>query len=123
MSENRNMPETNGKSAKLKRHSGKAKDFPSHVAARERRKLKAGRTKPLGAWYGLGMFGAVGWFVVVPTLIGIFTGVWIDLKWPGPYSWTLMLMVLGLGAGCLGAGVWLNQQRQKVLRERENDDG
>ncbi len=43
-------------------------------------------------WFGLGMFGVAGWSVAIPALIGIFVGVWIDMTWKSPYSWTLMLL-------------------------------
>ena len=65
------------------------------------------------------MFGVVGWAVAIPTVLGIFLGVWIDLKWPGPYSWTLMLLLVGLILGCLNAWFWVNRQRTMINRERE----
>ena len=75
--------------------------FPDEVGTKEKRRLKAGREPEIGAWYGLGLFGVVGWAVAIPTLLGILLGVWIDLTWPSPRSWTLMLLVGGLGLGCL----------------------
>lgn len=95
--------------------------FPDEVGSKEQRKLKAQREPEIGAWYGLGMFGVVGWAVALPTLAGVLLGVWIDLNWPGPRSWTLMLMVGGLGAGCANAWFWLNRQRKTIIEERERD--
>lgn len=97
------------------------KPFPKEVGTKEQRKLKAGRETKVGAWYGLGMFGAVGWLVALPTLLGILLGVWIDLKWPSRFSWTLMLLAGGLGFGCLSAWLWLTRQRKKILEERERE--
>ena len=68
------------------------------------------------------MFGMVGWSVAIPTVACIFLGVWIDLKWTGAYSWTLMLMIVGLIIGCLNAWLWVNRQRQAIDKERENED-
>lgn len=97
-------------------------NFPHRIGEKERRRIKAEQGKRVGAWYGLGLVGYVGWSVVIPTLAGIFAGVWIDLRWPGPRSWTLMLMVLGLLLGCLWAGFWVNRQRQRIMKERESEN-
>lgn len=94
-------------------------DFPDEVREKEQRRIKASREPEIGAWYGLGLFGVVGWSVALPTLAGIMLGVWIDLTWPSPRSWTLMLLVGGLGAGCLNAWLWLGRQRKRIIEERE----
>ncbi|WP_319543204.1 AtpZ/AtpI family protein [uncultured Pseudodesulfovibrio sp.] len=99
------------------------RDFPDEVGAKERRKIRAGPESRIGTWYGLGLFGVVGWSVTIPTLLGILLGVWIDLTWPSPRSWTIMLLVGGLGAGCLNAWLWLNRQRKKIIKERECEYG
>jgi predicted F0F1-ATPase subunit/F1F0 ATPase subunit 2 len=51
---------------------------------KESRKLKARREKGRSLWFGMGMFGLVGWSVAIPTLAGIALGVWVDTRWPGP---------------------------------------
>ena len=101
----------------------KPRKFSDEIGAREKRKLKARKDKPKEVWFGLGMFGMVGWSVAVPTVIGIFLGVWIDLTWPSRYSWTLMLLVVGLILGCVNAWFWVNRERKAINREREADDG
>jgi len=98
------------------------KRFSDAVKTCEQRKLRAREKKKDPIWFGLGMFGVVGWAVAIPTVLGIFLGVWIDFAWPGPLSWTLMLLVIGLGAGCLNAWFWLNRERRSIDRERENHD-
>src|SRR5690554_5251160 len=77
--------------------------------ARKQRARAAGR-KPLG--YGLGMFGMVGWSVVVPTLLGIALGAWIDIRTTSSYSWTLMLMVAGLVLGGVNAWYWVSKESE-----------
>lgn len=99
--------------------SDERNEFQHEVGSKEQRRLKAAREPEIGAWHGLGMFGVVGWAVMIPTLLGILLGVWIDLTWPSGRSWTLMLLVGGLGAGCLNAWLWLNHQRKKIIEERE----
>jgi ATP synthase protein I len=100
---------------------GEQKKFISEVNVRERRKIRARDKKTDEFWFGLGTFGMVGWAVSIPTVLGIFLGVWIDSKWPGPISWTISLLVIGLLLGCLNAWFWLNRQRRIINREREDD--
>jgi ATP synthase protein I len=102
--------------------SGK-RDFPDEVGTKERRKIKAEGELGIGTWYGLGLFGVVGWAVAIPTLLGILFGAWIDMTWPSARSWTIMLLVGGLGTGCLNAWLWLNRQRKKIIEEREREYG
>jgi len=97
------------------------KDFPEKVGVKEQRKLRAERGQKVGVWYGLGLFGVVGWSVAIPTLLGVLLGVWIDLTWPSARSWTIMLLVGGLGLGCVNAWLWISRQRRKILEERERE--
>jgi ATP synthase protein I len=87
-----------------------AEELVRKVAQKESRKLKARREKGRSLWFGMGMFGVVGWSVAIPTLAGIALGVWVDTRWPGPYSWTLMLLVIGVGLGCLNAWYWIKRE-------------
>lgn len=78
------------------------------VGAKETRRLSARRERDRSLLFGLSVFGIVGWSVVVPTLIGIAAGIWIDAKWPGRFSWTLMLLFGGLILGCMNAWYWVS---------------
>jgi ATP synthase protein I len=80
------------------------------VAAEEARKEKARMEKDRSLWFGLGMFGLVGWSVAIPTLVGIAVGIWIDSTVSSPYSWTLMLLFVGVVAGCLNAWYWVKRE-------------
>ena len=84
--------------------------FGDRVNRKERRKLEARRRKSEGMWFGIGMFGLVGWSVVVPTLIGVAIGMWVDSTWPSPYSWTLMMLFAGVVAGCFNAWYWVKRE-------------
>ena len=44
--------------------------FSKKIAQQEKRKLDALNEKDGGIWFGLGIFGMVGWSVAVPTLMG-----------------------------------------------------
>lgn len=103
----------------------KAKDrteFSREVGAKAARKLKAQRNSTQGVWFGLGMMGLIGWSVVVPTLLGTAIGIWIDNRRPGSHSWTLMLLVIGLGLGCLNAWHWVAKEDKAMREEQENHD-
>lgn len=80
------------------------------VQRKEARKQRARREGKHGLAYGLGLFGLVGWSVAVPTLLAIGLGVWIDRRTEGPYSWTLMLLVVGVAVGCVNAWYWLRKE-------------
>ena len=82
----------------------------SAVAKREQRRLRAQRTGRHNVWFGLGMFGLVGWSVAVPTLIGVSVGTWIDHHWPSRISWTLTLLILGVAVGFFNAWGWMQRE-------------
>jgi ATP synthase protein I len=58
----------------------------------------------------LAMIGALGWTVVVPTLIGIFAGRWLDQAFGTGIFWTLALLSIGLATGCVLA--WKRMHRE-----------
>lgn len=91
------------------RHRARRK-LEQSIAAKQERKIQARREGDRSAWFGLGMFGLVGWSVVVPALIGVAIGLWIDERWPSRFSWTLMLLVLGVAIGCLNAWWWVQRE-------------
>lgn len=73
------------------------------------RKIEA-RQQRKEIWFVLGMFGMIGWSVTIHTLIGLAIGIWIDTHIPSPYSWTLMLLIIGLFLGCLTAWYWIEKE-------------
>jgi ATP synthase protein I len=89
------------------------KQLAETVGKKEARKIKARKEKDRGVWFGLGMFGLVGWAVAVPTLIGIAVGVWIDKTFASPHSWTLMGLFIGVVLGCLNAWYWVNRESRR----------
>jgi len=89
---------------------GDETSFSRQVALKAARKLEAQRSGDPGAWFGLGMFGMVGWSVAVPTVVGALLGGWLDRHHPRGYSWTLALLVAGLVVGCAIAWQWVSSQ-------------
>ena len=94
--------------------------FARQVGAQAARKLKAQRNVTQGIWFGLGMMGLIGWSVATPTLLGAVLGLWLDKRYPGTRSWTLMLLVLGLVIGCVNAWHWVAKE-DKEMREKPED--
>ena len=89
------------------------------VGDKARRRMRARREGDRGVWFGLGMFGLVGWSVAVPALLGIGIGMFLDARLtggPGTVSWTLTGLVVGVVVGCVNAWYW-------VKRESDREDG
>lgn len=84
--------------------------FRQEAGKRARRKLRARQEGDKGGWFWFGMFGMVGWSVAIPTVIGIALGLWLDRLYPGPPSWTLNLLIIGVILGCLNAWYWVKQE-------------
>lgn len=80
------------------------------VGRKAERKLRARRTGRRGVWFGLGMFGLVGWAVALPTVGGVALGLWLDARWPSRISWTLTLMLTGALLGSLNAWYWVKRE-------------
>ena len=80
------------------------------IARKARQMEKARRRRQESVWYGLGMFGLVGWSVAVPIVAGVALGVWIDRNWPGEVSWTLTLLIGGAMLGAFNAWYWVQQE-------------
>jgi len=109
-----------------KRTAGDERDeFAEKVGRSEERKIRSRKSGgEREVWFGLGMFGLVGWSVAIPTVIGIAVGVWLDNRYPaGTVSWTLTFLVLGIVLGCLNAWFWVSRERREIERDREDGDG
>jgi ATP synthase protein I len=55
----------------------------------------------------LAQIGVLGWIIVVPMLIGVFIGRWLDGSLHSGVFWTAPLMMLGLVLGCWSAWKWM----------------
>ncbi|NOG69083.1 AtpZ/AtpI family protein [Roseicella sp. DB1501] len=76
-------------------------------AARERRARREG--PPSTARY-LAQIGTLGWMIVVPALIGLFIGRWIDRSFGTGIFWSAPLLMLGVGLGCWSGWRWMQKQ-------------
>lgn len=102
--------------------SKNAKWFSRQVAEKEKRKLKALRNNKRSVWFGLGMFGMIGWSVAVPTLLGAVLGIWLDKNYPQSFSWTLSSIVLGIVIGGLIAANWVSKEDKEIHHPNKKDD-
>ncbi|WP_051677209.1 AtpZ/AtpI family protein [Maridesulfovibrio frigidus] len=95
--------------------------FRDSVATKEKRRICAERRGVVGTWSAFGSMGVVGWSIAFPTVLGSFLGAWMDYMWPYKVSWTLTMLGVGLFAGCVCAGMWMNKEKGKIISERDRD--
>ena len=93
--------------------------FIKKIEKKEKRKLRARGKKNQAVWFGMGLFGVIGWSVMMPTVLGIAFGIWADRKWPGQISWTLTFLFAGIILGCLNAWYWVEKERKSIEEENE----
>jgi len=55
----------------------------------------------------LAQIGVLGWIIVVPMLVGMFGGRWLDARYGTGLFWTGPLLMLGAGLGCWSAWRWM----------------
>jgi len=96
----------------------KPNEFSQQVGDKARRKLNAQREHK-SVWSGLGMFGLIGWSIVVPTLSGAALGVWLDRHHPQSFSWALSLLILGLLLGCVLAWQWVEKEHEDINQKED----
>jgi ATP synthase protein I len=70
------------------------------VRTRRERRERWQREGERSIGQNLAMIGALGWTIVLPTLVGIFAGRWLDRQFNAGLFWTLGLLVAGLALGC-----------------------
>ncbi len=58
----------------------------------------------------VGQIGVLGWIIVVPTLIGLFIGRWLDHKFGTGIFWSAPLLLVGVAIGYWSAWRWMHRQ-------------
>lgn len=100
-------------------HHAMVKDQVQRKSSRHKRARKDSRH---GMYFGLGMFGMVGWSVAVPTILGLILGIWIDRTWPGQASWTLMGLLGGIILGCYNAWYWVKKESSQDVNQPPEEE-
>lgn len=59
----------------------------------------------------VGQIGVLGWQIVVPALIGLFVGRWLDRTLASGIFWTAALLFCGVSLGFWSAWRWMHAQR------------
>lgn len=77
------------------------------VELREERWKKKGERS---LWQNLSMVGAIGWLIVIPTLLGVLVGRWLDSTFKTGIFYSGALILLGVAAGSYLAWQRLNKE-------------
>lgn len=78
----------------------------ARTAARRAREAKENPEPSLGA--RLGQIGVLGWMIIVPTLLGLFLGRWLDHRFGTGIFFAAPLLMIGAGFGFWSAWKWMH---------------
>ena len=81
----------------------KKKDFLDTVSRKRRLHELSEKESEPSFWSGIARIGIIGWMVILPTLLGAFSGRFLDKKFDQGIFWTLTLIMVGLAIGCYNA--------------------
>jgi ATP synthase protein I len=73
-------------------------------AARQERWLREGDPSVARR---LAQIGVLGWIIIVPVLLGVFAGRWLDERFQSGLFWTGPFLLVGLAFGCWSAWKWM----------------
>lgn len=91
-------------------NSDKPVDRLADAARKAAESAKEGRDNPepsLGV--RLGQIGILGWTIIVPTLIGVLIGRWLDRTFETGVFFTAPLIMIGAAFGLWSAWKWMNR--------------
>lgn len=86
------------------------KEMEEAISLRKERRTLWEREGERPIWKNMSMIGALGWLIVVPTLIGVFVGRWLDDKLATGITVTGALTFLGACLGFYLAWKRMNQE-------------
>lgn len=58
----------------------------------------------------VGQIGVLGWIIVMPILVGLFAGRWLDARLGTGIFWSAPLLMLGAVIGSWSAWRWMHRQ-------------
>jgi len=80
----------------------------AQAAAKRDAKGRADPELSLGA--RLGQVGVLGWYIIVPTLLGLFVGRWLDRQSGTGLFFSAPLLIIGASVGFWSAWKWMHRQ-------------
>lgn len=93
--------------------NGKSENHVVETIERQADRMDKSRRDPYrNILFGLGMFGVVGWSIAIPTVAGVFLGIWLDGAYPAAFSWTITLLFVGVIIGTVIAWRWVHRNRE-----------
>lgn len=79
-------------------HEGEKK-MQQAIRLREQRREQWKKQGERSLWRNLSMFGAIGWLIVAPILLGVLLGQWLDRTFDSGIFFSGALIVLGAALG------------------------
>ncbi|MBO6282269.1 MAG: AtpZ/AtpI family protein [Alphaproteobacteria bacterium] len=70
-----------------------------------------------------GMIASLGGVIIVPILLGLWCGSYLDEVLPQRFSWRLTLLFVGLVWGFFNAYCWIKIENEKIDRIGRDEDG
>ena len=71
--------------------------------------------RPYRHWHAnFGLIASLGGVIIVPILLGVIGGGWLDENYPQTFSWRLSGLFLGFMWGLMNAYFWLNIENKKI---------
>ena len=80
--------------------------------ARKAVRLKIHHRQDISA--GFGLIAALGGVIIIPILIGIWAGTFLDEHYPVTFSWRLSLIFCGFVWGMVNAYFWIKIENEKI---------
>lgn len=59
----------------------------------------------------VGQIGVLGWLIVIPTLVGLFIGRWLDHRFGSGIFWSAALLFVGVTVGFWSGWRWMQSGR------------
>ncbi|MCI5634309.1 MAG: AtpZ/AtpI family protein [Alphaproteobacteria bacterium] len=66
-----------------------------------------------------GMIASLGGVIIVPIVLGVFCGGWLDEHFPADFSWRLSLLFLGFVWGLVNACYWIKNEEAKIEKNEQ----
>lgn len=70
-----------------------------------------------------GMIASLGGVIIVPILLGLWSGSYLDEVLPQRFSWRLSLLFVGFAWGFFNAYCWIKIENEKIERIGRDENG